>query len=242
MGNQGRQSDPLRSNHRIINDDNDNDTHLHGQRDVTVERSAIADRTCSKDDVHIISLGELCKRFHTDPLQGLSDSSVVNARAQYGENNITPPKPSSFFSLLFKELFIGFNIILWVAGVFAFLAYKPFGEPNPSIANLALGVILALVIISNSLLNVYQEIKSMKIISSFSKLLSTIVTVRRDGREQQIVADQIVPGDIILIRAGDKLPVDCRFLICEGLRVSISLFNPTLLTIYFQYHRSTPSK
>lgn len=240
MGNQGLQSDEWQSNQRIINDDND--THLHEQRDVTVDRSATPDRTRSKDDVHIIPLGELYKRFHTDPLRGLSGSSVVNAQAQYGENKITPPTPPSFFSLLFKELFIGFNIILWVAGVFAFLAYKPFGEPNPSIANLALGVILALVIISNSLLNVYQEIKSMKIISSFSKLLSTIVTVRRDGREQQIAADQIVPGDIILIRAGDKLPVDCRVLSCEGLRVSISLSNLTLLTSSFQYHRSTQWK
>ena len=57
--------------------------------------------------------------------------------------------------------------------------------------------------------------------SNLSKLLPTITTVRRDGREQQIIADEIVPGDIILIRMGDKLPADCRFLVCEGLKVNI---------------------
>ncbi|CAF1014345.1 unnamed protein product [Rotaria sordida] len=117
---------------------------------------------------------------------------------------------------------MGFNTILWVAGIFAFLAYKPFGEPAPSITNLALGVILVLVITCNSILNVYQEIKSIKIVASFSKLLPTIATVRRDGREQQIVADQIVPGDVILIRMGDKLPADCRFLMCDGLKINTS--------------------
>ena len=47
------------------------------------------------------------------------------------------------------------------------------------------------------------------------------MTVRRDGREQQILAEQIVPGDIILIRMGDRIPADCRFLSCDELKVNI---------------------
>jgi P-type E1-E2 ATPase len=87
------------------------------------------------------------------------------------------------------------------------------------------GVVLFLVIICNSILNVYQKLKSIKIVESFSKLLPTIATVRRDGIEQQIVVDEIVPGDIILIRMGDKLPADCRYLVCDGLKVNISFFS-----------------
>lgn len=175
-----------------------------------------ADRTAPTDDPRSMSLDDLYEFFCTDPRQGLSSAAVADARVRYGANRVTPPTSPSFFWLIFKELFIGFNIILWVAGIFAFLAYKPFGEPNPSIANLALGVILALVIISNSLLNVVQEIKSSRMISSFSNSFSTVVTVRRDGRERSIAADQLVPGDIILLRAGDTLPADCRFLSSEG--------------------------
>jgi sodium/potassium-transporting ATPase subunit alpha len=124
---------------------------------------------------------------------------------------------------MFKELFMGFNCILWFAGVLAFLAYKPFGEPSPSITNLALGVVLFIVITCNSVLNVYQQLKSIKIVAAFSKLLPTLATVRRDGREQQVLTEEIVPGDIILIRMGDKLPADCRFISCDGLKVIILL-------------------
>ncbi|CAF1691989.1 unnamed protein product, partial [Adineta ricciae] len=71
-------------------------------------------------------------------------------------------------------------------------------------------------------LNVYQQLKSIKIVAAFSKLLPTLATVRRDGNEQQVVTDEIVPGDIILIRMGDKLPADCRFIACDGLKVNTS--------------------
>jgi sodium/potassium-transporting ATPase subunit alpha len=193
--------------------------------DSTVDLWATVDKSRLEQDVHIIPLAELFNRFHTDPRSGLSAYAIADARAQYGANKLTPPKKPSYAWLLFKELFMGFNCILWFAGVLAFLAYKPFGEPTPSITNLALGVVLFLVITLNSILNVYQQLKSIKIVAAFSKLLPTLATVRRDGREQQVVTDEIVPGDIILIRMGDKLPADCRFIACDGLKVIIFLNN-----------------
>ena len=189
--------------------------------DSTVDLWATVDRSRLEQDVHIIPLEELYNRFHTDARNGLSSGQVPDARAQYGENKLTPPKQPSYVWLLFKELFMGFNLILWFAGILAFLAYKPFGNPEPPIANLALGVVLLLVITCNSFLNVYQQLKSIKIVAAFSKLLPTLATVRRDGREQQIITDEIVPGDIILIRMGDKLPADCRFIAADGLKVRL---------------------
>lgn len=192
---------------------------LRARQDSGVDLWATVDRSRLDQDVHIIPIEDLYKRFHTNPRHGLSASVIQDARAQYGDNKLTPPKKPSYFWLLFKELFMGFNCILWLAGVLAFLAYKPFGEPNPSVTNLALGVVLFIVITCNSVLNVYQQLKSIKIVAAFSKLLPTLATVRRDGTEQQVVTDELVPGDIILIRMGDKLPADCRFLACDGLKV-----------------------
>jgi P-type E1-E2 ATPase len=84
-----------------------------------------------------------------------------------------------------------------------------------------LGIVIFIFITCNSILNAYQEIKSIKIVAAFSKLLPTLATVRRDGGEQQVLTEEIVPGDIILIRMGDKLPADCRFIACDGLKVII---------------------
>jgi sodium/potassium-transporting ATPase subunit alpha len=189
------------------------------RQDSAVDLWATVDHSRLEQDVHIVPINELFNRFHTEPRNGLSSDSIPDIRAQYGDNKLTPPKKPSYFLLLSKELFMGFNCILWLAGVLAFLAYKPFGEPAPSITNLALGVVLFLVITCNSVLNVYQQLKSIKIVAAFSKLLPTLATVRRDGREQQVLTSEIVPGDIVLIRMGDKLPADCRFISCDGLKV-----------------------
>jgi sodium/potassium-transporting ATPase subunit alpha len=191
------------------------------RQDSAVDLWATVDKSRLEQDVHIIPLAELFNRFHTNPRVGLSEDFVPDVRDQYGNNKLTPPKQPSYVWLLFKELFMGFNCILWFAGILAFLAYKPFGEPDPSISNLALGVVLLIVITCNSVLNVYQQLKSIKIVAAFSKLLPTLATVRRDGKEQQLVTDELVPGDIVLIRMGDKLPADCRFISCDGLKVII---------------------
>ena len=227
MDNKGLESDvPIRHT------TDGNREQSRARQDSTIDLWATVDRSRLDQDVHIIPLEDLYKRFHTDQRSGLSTNQIPDARSQYGDNKLTPPKQPSYFWLLFKELFMGFNLILWFAGILAFLAYKPFGNPDPSITNLALGVVLLLVITCNSVLNVYQQLKSIKIVAAFSKLLPTLATVRRDGREQQVVTDEIVPGDIILIRMGDKLPADCRFIACDGLKVNNYYFSYFTLHIF----------
>ena len=75
-------------------------------------------------------------------------------------------------------------------------------------------------IIANAVLNVYQKAKSVKIIRSFAQVLPKLTAVRRNkGREEQIPTSHLVPGDIILLRIGDKVPADCRVLSCQNLKV-----------------------
>jgi sodium/potassium-transporting ATPase subunit alpha len=87
---------------------------------------------------------------------------------------------------------------------------------------LGLGVVLVLVIVSNALFNFYQEVKSMKIVASFSNMQPTIATVKRNGLEMQVNAEELVPGDIVRIRLGEKVPADCRLITCDGLQVNSS--------------------
>lgn len=89
-------------------------------------------------------------------------------------------------------------------------------------ANLALAGILVFVIVFNAIFNFYQEVKSMKIVASFSKMQPTIATVRRNGVEMQLNADELVPGDLVRLRLGDKIPADCRLISCDDLQVNTS--------------------
>lgn len=175
--------------------------------------------TSEQDNVHMFSHHDLFTRFRTNQTNGLSLDQVIQFQKQHGENKLTPPKKPNYILILLGQLFTGFNIFLWVAALFAFLAWKPFGEPAPQIANLALGIVLCLIIFTNAILDSHQVIKSTKIVASFSNLLPTLATVRRDGVEQQIIAEKLVSGDIVLVRMEDKLPADLRIITCDGLNV-----------------------
>lgn len=173
-------------------------------------------------DVHLIPIDLLARRFNTNIQQGLTDETIVQHRNQYGINRLTPPPEPSLLWMLVKQCLIGFNGILWIATLFAFLSYRPFGEPEPDITSLGLGVVLILVIVSNALFNFYQEVKSLKIVASFSKMQPTIANVRRNGLDMQINAEELLPGDLISIKLGDKVPADCRLLTCDNLQVNSS--------------------
>ncbi|CAF0847481.1 unnamed protein product [Didymodactylos carnosus] len=95
-------------------------------------------------------------------------------------------------------------------------------EPAPDPTNLGLGVVIILVILLNACFNFYQEVKSIKIVASFSKMIPEKAIVHRNGIEEEIMADELVPGDIVSIHMGDKVPADCRLITCEGLQVNNS--------------------
>ena len=99
---------------------------------------------------------------------------------------------------------------------------KPFGDPNPDVANLALAGLLVFVIVFNAIFNFYQEVKSMRIVASFSKMQPASATVKRNGVEMQLNAEELVPGDLVRLRLGDKIPADCRLISCDDLQVNTS--------------------
>lgn len=87
---------------------------------------------------------------------------------------------------------------------------KPLGEPNPQAVNLALALVLLLVLLLQGTFNVWQDFSTNRVMSSIKEMLPAAVTVRRDGTTTQVPARDLVPGDIITISMGDKIPADAR--------------------------------
>ncbi len=85
-----------------------------------------------------------------------------------------------------------------------------------------MGIVLVLVVLFNAMFNFYQEVKSMKIVASFSNRQQAITTVKRNGIEMQINTEELVPGDLVRIRLGEKVPADCRLISCDDLQVNTS--------------------
>ena len=93
--------------------------------DSTIESAdnTTEDLSALKVDVHTVPLEQLVQRFDTDLKNGLTNEMVILHRTAFGQNKLTPSRPPSLLWMLLKELFIGFNGILWIATLFAFLSY-----------------------------------------------------------------------------------------------------------------------
>ena len=177
-------------------------------------------------DWHKISVAEIINRLSTSSIQGLTDDEVAARLKEHGRNVMSRPKSRWFIKTL-QYLYGGFGSVLFVASILVFIAWKPLGQP-PAIANLALAIVLAIVWIVQALFsfvqgmfivfivkawfNIISDWSSSRVMASIKNMLLDDSLVIRNGAQQSTNSTEIVPGDILCIKMGDKLPVDVRFI------------------------------
>ncbi|WP_162415336.1 cation-transporting P-type ATPase [Cyclobacterium roseum] len=160
---------------------------------------------------HTHSYKQVAEALKTNLQQGLSPDEVQARLQQYGENRITTKKSQSSivrFLLQFHQPLI--YILLGATALTLFL------EEYTDAA-----VIFAVVLI-NSIIGYVQETKALKAIDALSKSMSTRATVIRDGRQSEINSLGLVPGDVVLLQPGDKIPADLRLFAVKNLQVDES--------------------
>lgn len=160
---------------------------------------------------HTLSSSEVCTRLGVVPKLGLDGPMAQRRLATNGKNVISPP-PRNLAKKIFFYIFGGFGSLLFVASVICFLAWKPLGEPDPAVANLALAIVLLVVIAIQSFFNAWQDYSTGRVMASISGMLPTEILVFRDGSLQKLPAADLVAGDIVQITLGSKVPADIRLL------------------------------
>lgn len=98
-----------------------------------------------------------------------------------------------------------------VGGILVFISWKPLGDP-PSIANLALGIVLIAVFFIQAAFNAWQDWSSSRVMASITAMLPESCFLIRDGAKVEVTSTDIVPGDVILFKAGNRIPADVRFI------------------------------
>ncbi|CAK7206964.1 hypothetical protein SEUCBS139899_009771 [Sporothrix eucalyptigena] len=154
---------------------------------------------------------EVAMQLSTSTKTGLSSDQVARRLTQYGKNVPSPP-PTHRTRQILGYFFKGFGPVLLVASILVFIAWKPLGEPNPAVANLALAIVLAAIFAIQALFNMWQDWSSARVMNSIQTMLADACLVLRDGNITSVPADQVVPGDVLMIKAGNKLPADVRFI------------------------------
>ncbi|KAI1110066.1 hypothetical protein F5Y14DRAFT_382476 [Nemania sp. NC0429] len=182
--------------------------------DAKKDDKAKAEEYFANLDYHIISADEVCQRFNVAQDQGLSLSSAANRLKQNGEN-ILPKARSNYAKKLFKYVFGGFCSILWVGAIVFFLCWQPLSSP-PSIPNLALAILVIIVIFLQASFSAFQDWSTRRTMESIMDLVPSQSLVLREGGYQSTRTAQLVPGDIVQLRIGDKVPADLRLLSHSG--------------------------
>jgi Ca2+-transporting ATPase len=160
---------------------------------------------------HQLQAEEIVRLLEADLTNGLSDAEVKHRLEKFGPNVVRARRGTPAWLKLLQQ----FNqplvyILLLAGGVTAFL-----GEWLDS------SVILAVVVI-NTIVGFLQETKAEKAIEALARMVVTETTVRRDGRQQRVRSVELVPGDVVLLQPGDRVPADLRLFHARNLQVDES--------------------
>jgi sodium/potassium-transporting ATPase subunit alpha len=151
-------------------------------------------------------------------LAGLSAKEAGRRLAEFGANRIEAAKRDPLWLMLLREFGHFFALVLWVAAALAFLAAH-FG---PGQGMLELGLAIVGVIVINGGFSFWQAYRAEQALAALRQLLPQQVDVRREGRVVQESAADLVPGDVVLLAEGAKVPADCRMVEGWGVRVNLA--------------------
>lgn len=157
---------------------------------------------------HSCKLEDLLRHLNTDSGKGLTSGQVQELLQKYGENKLKEGRKRTNLQKFFDQFKDVMIIILLVAAAISFTIAIVEGNTSEFFEP----VLILLIVILNAFMGVLQENKAEKALEALKKLSSPHARVIRDGREQEIDAAGLVPGDIILLEAGDFVPADARLI------------------------------
>ncbi|KAH8792626.1 hypothetical protein BGZ57DRAFT_516617 [Hyaloscypha finlandica] len=166
------------------------------------------------ENAHAQSISEVLKFFSVSESQGLTESQVQAYRGKYGRNAIAEDPPTPLWELILEQFKDQLVIILLGSAAVSFVL-AIFEEDGGWTAFVDPAVILTILIL-NAIVGVSQESSAEKAIAALQEYSANEAKVIRDGHVTKIRAEQLVPGDIISIAVGDRIPADCRVLTIQS--------------------------
>eukprot|EP01053_Blabericola_migrator_P000084 Blabericola_migrator_1__83@NODE_101_length_14318_cov_135_243281_g28_i1_p1_GENE_NODE_101_length_14318_cov_135_243281_g28_i1NODE_101_length_14318_cov_135_243281_g28_i1_p1_ORF_typecomplete_len1126_score187_17E1E2_ATPase/PF00122_20/44E1E2_ATPase/PF00122_20/2_7e57E1E2_ATPase/PF00122_20/5_8e03Hydrolase/PF00702_26/3_2e03Hydrolase/PF00702_26/5_8e53Cation_ATPase_C/PF00689_21/3_6e48Cation_ATPase/PF13246_6/1_3e19Cation_ATPase_N/PF00690_26/4_6e17Cation_ATPase_N/PF00690_26/3_4e02Hydrolase_3/PF08282_12/6_4e06 len=164
---------------------------------------------------HMMTGVEACSFFGTNPATGLNDQQVSIARAKYGANAFAEKEGKSLWALIgeqFEDLLVR---ILLAAAIISFALALIDGHGASGWSAFVEPIVILLILIANAIVSIWQENNAEKSLEALKKLQPEIARVLRNGSWIHIAAEDLVPGDIVEVRVGDKIPADLRVLKIE---------------------------
>ncbi|KAF1996102.1 calcium ATPase [Amniculicola lignicola CBS 123094] len=171
------------------------------------------------DNAYVKSPGEALKQFQVSEAKGLSEQQVISSRQKHGKNALPEDPPTPIWELILEQFKDQLVIILLGSAAVSFVLAL-FDQEEGWTAFVDPAVILTILIL-NSVVGVSQETSAEKAIAALQEYSANEAKVIRDHTIKRIKADELVPGDIISIAVGDRIPADCRILSIQSNSFSV---------------------
>ena len=161
---------------------------------------------------HTLSADEVLRAERVDAQRGLSSAEAASRAERFGPNKFAEAEAEPRWRAFIRQYADPMQVVLLVAGVGSLWPLKELGT----------GLLLLFLTVFNAVLGLRQEGKAAAAVAALQQMMIVRAKVRRDGQLTEIPADQLVPGDVVAVEAGDIVPADGRLLKAATLEVAES--------------------
>jgi Ca2+-transporting ATPase len=161
---------------------------------------------------HALPVSEVLDLQGVDAETGLPDAEVARRRERFGPNRFAEVKSEPTWRAFVRQYQDLMQIVLFAAAILSFWPVKEYGT----------GLVLIVITVFNALLGMQQEGKAASAVAALGKMMIVKAKVRRAGTLREVPAEELVPGDVIAIEAGDVVPADGRIVAAASLEIDES--------------------
>ena len=164
--------------------------------------------TDSQPKWYTLTSEAVSEELQVDPAQGLSEAEVAKRLEQYGPNSLDQTEEEPTWRAFLRQYKDYMRIVLLVAAIGSVI-----------IGDYTTGLVLFLLTVGSAYAGLFQERKAADSVAALRKMMNIQARVRRDGRTLEIPLEEVVPGDVTLFEAGDRVPADGRLILAATLEI-----------------------
>jgi len=174
---------------------------------------------CSVSDL-VLNDESLAIALQTSLSRGLDEREAQHRLSLHGKNELPGEEPTPFMKLVLKQ-FEDLMVLLLLAAATISFVLALFEDEEDKVTAFVEPLVILLILIANAIVGVVQESNAEKAIKELKQYEATSALTLRDGTERSVPASDLVPGDLIAIRVGDKVPADCRLAVIHSSVISV---------------------
>lgn len=167
-----------------------------------------------------LDVTEVVDALRTSLSRGLGHEEATQRAMLHGKNELPAEEPTPFFKLVLKQFEDLMVLLLLGAALISFIL-AIFEDEDDKLTAFMEPLVILLILIANAIVGVVQESNAEKAIQELKAYEASEALVLRDGSEHTVPAADLVPGDLIKIRVGDKVPADCRLVVIHGSVITV---------------------